>query len=258
MALVTCDFFSEALELGTSMTVVLPQPTEAQIGVASTRDLRGRAAAALPPARHVRRPHRVAALHLDRALRHRAGRGRGDAGRGPQLLRRRGARAPLLDLPLRGAADGRRPVLPGLRAARGHLRRRPVDGRLRRPEVGAAPARALRRGGEPLGRARRGGPGRPRRAAGAAGPDLRRDARPRTTTCSRCWPRPTPRRSPRCTSPAAPRTSSSPATPASSTRRTNAASTSRSTSARASTSGASGTPRSRACCAGSPSSPPEP
>ena len=36
MALVTCDFFSEALELGTSMTVVLPQPTEAQIGVAST------------------------------------------------------------------------------------------------------------------------------------------------------------------------------------------------------------------------------
>ena len=36
MALVTCDFFSEALEVGTSMTVVLPQPTEAQIGVAST------------------------------------------------------------------------------------------------------------------------------------------------------------------------------------------------------------------------------
>ena len=36
MALVTCDFFSEALELGTSMTLVLPQPTEAQIGVAST------------------------------------------------------------------------------------------------------------------------------------------------------------------------------------------------------------------------------
>jgi S-formylglutathione hydrolase FrmB len=33
MALITCDFFSEALERGTSMTVVLPQPTEEQIGV---------------------------------------------------------------------------------------------------------------------------------------------------------------------------------------------------------------------------------
>jgi len=35
MALVSVDFFSEALEVGTSMTVVLPQPTEAQIGIAS-------------------------------------------------------------------------------------------------------------------------------------------------------------------------------------------------------------------------------
>lgn len=33
MALVTCDFFSESLELGTSMTVVLPQPTVGQVGV---------------------------------------------------------------------------------------------------------------------------------------------------------------------------------------------------------------------------------
>jgi putative tributyrin esterase len=33
MALLTCDFFSDALEVGTSMTVVLPQRTEAQIGV---------------------------------------------------------------------------------------------------------------------------------------------------------------------------------------------------------------------------------
>ena len=33
MALLTCDFFSEALERGTSMTVVLPQPTQEQIGV---------------------------------------------------------------------------------------------------------------------------------------------------------------------------------------------------------------------------------
>jgi putative tributyrin esterase len=34
MALITCDFFSEALEVGTSMTVVLPQQTQEQIGVA--------------------------------------------------------------------------------------------------------------------------------------------------------------------------------------------------------------------------------
>jgi putative tributyrin esterase len=33
MALLTCDFFSESLEVGASMTVVLPQATEAQIGV---------------------------------------------------------------------------------------------------------------------------------------------------------------------------------------------------------------------------------
>lgn len=35
MALLTCDFFSEALQVGTSMTVVLPQATEEQIGVDS-------------------------------------------------------------------------------------------------------------------------------------------------------------------------------------------------------------------------------
>jgi S-formylglutathione hydrolase FrmB len=33
MALVTCDFFSEALMVGTSVTVVLPQETEEQIGL---------------------------------------------------------------------------------------------------------------------------------------------------------------------------------------------------------------------------------
>ncbi|MGD9960963.1 alpha/beta hydrolase [Nocardioides sp.] len=33
MAVLTCDFFSESLEMGTSMTVVLPQATESQIGV---------------------------------------------------------------------------------------------------------------------------------------------------------------------------------------------------------------------------------
>ena len=34
MAFLTCDFFSEVLEVGTSISVVLPQPTEDQIGVA--------------------------------------------------------------------------------------------------------------------------------------------------------------------------------------------------------------------------------
>jgi putative tributyrin esterase len=36
MALLTCDLFSESLRRGTSVTVVLPQPTEEQIGVAET------------------------------------------------------------------------------------------------------------------------------------------------------------------------------------------------------------------------------
>ena len=43
MALIRCDFFAETLELATSMTVLLPQPATAQIGVA------GPTAAAPPP-----------------------------------------------------------------------------------------------------------------------------------------------------------------------------------------------------------------
>jgi putative tributyrin esterase len=35
MALLRCDYFSEVLEVGTSMTVLLPQATEQQIGVSS-------------------------------------------------------------------------------------------------------------------------------------------------------------------------------------------------------------------------------
>ena len=71
MALVDCDFFSESLEVGTSVTVVLPQATEAQIGVdADGADERGDAGP-LPAARPLRRPHGLAALHLDRAVRRR-------------------------------------------------------------------------------------------------------------------------------------------------------------------------------------------
>jgi putative tributyrin esterase len=38
MALIRCDFFSESLELGTSMTVLLPQAAAGQIGVAGGTD----------------------------------------------------------------------------------------------------------------------------------------------------------------------------------------------------------------------------
>ena len=37
MALVRCDFFSEVLEVGTSMTVLLPQASEDQVGVTGTQ-----------------------------------------------------------------------------------------------------------------------------------------------------------------------------------------------------------------------------
>lgn len=43
MALLRCDFFSEVLQLGTSMTVLLPQPAVAQVG------LGGRVVSAPPP-----------------------------------------------------------------------------------------------------------------------------------------------------------------------------------------------------------------
>ena len=59
MALVDCDFFSESLEMGTSVTVVLPQATEAQIGVDAAAGRGGDAAGALPAARALRRPHGV-------------------------------------------------------------------------------------------------------------------------------------------------------------------------------------------------------
>jgi putative tributyrin esterase len=38
MALISCDFFSDALEVSTSMTVILPQATSAQIGMTGTAE----------------------------------------------------------------------------------------------------------------------------------------------------------------------------------------------------------------------------
>ncbi len=38
MALIRCDYFSDVLEMGTSMTVILPQRTAAQIGVEQSAD----------------------------------------------------------------------------------------------------------------------------------------------------------------------------------------------------------------------------
>jgi putative tributyrin esterase len=41
MALLRCDFFSDVLEVGTSMTVLLPQATEEQVGVSTSSTTRG-------------------------------------------------------------------------------------------------------------------------------------------------------------------------------------------------------------------------
>ena len=121
------------------MTVLLPQRTSSQIGLAGAP--RRRAARALPAARAQRRPHHLAAPHLDRALCRAARARRGDAAGAPQLLHRRGARQPLLDLPqprscrrwCHGSSgsptDREDTFVAG-----------PVDGRLRRAEVGAAPS----------------------------------------------------------------------------------------------------------------------
>ena len=72
MALLTCDFFSDALQVGTSMTVVLPQQTEEQIGVTGGAS-DGAATPAVPVARSLRRPHRLAPLHRHLPVRRKAG-----------------------------------------------------------------------------------------------------------------------------------------------------------------------------------------
>ena len=167
------------------MTVVLPQPTEEQIGV----DGGG--------LRRARRPvlyllHGLSDDHtawqrytVGRAVRRGGRPRRRDAGRAPQLLHQRGARSPLLGLRLRGAARIVARLLPRLRPARGDLRGRPLDGRVRRPQARPHPSRAVRRGSLAVGRPRPGATcsrARARRASstGSSAATVTR----RRTTCS--------------------------------------------------------------------------
>ena len=150
------------------MNVVLPQPTEEQIGVAGRRHPDGRLPGALPAARPLRRPHRVAALHLGRAVR----RGAGLAVVMPAVHRsfyaneRTGARYwdfVSEELPQVVAAFFR-----VSRASARHLRRRPVDGRVRRHQARPQPPRAVRRSRLAVRRPR---PRRPHLEGTASGTD---------------------------------------------------------------------------------------
>ena len=107
-----CDFFSEALSLSTTMTVVLPQQTATQIGMAGQS---GRP----PPVLYLL--HGLSdddTIWLRRTSIERyvapLGSGGDHAAGAPQLLHRRGVRRPLLDVSVRGAPATGRFVLPGL------------------------------------------------------------------------------------------------------------------------------------------------
>ena len=155
MALLTCDFFSEVLEVGTSMTVVLPQPTEEQIGVAGSDVATDRPRCSTScTASPTTTPPGSATPPIERYA-DAAGARRRDAGRAPQLLRRRGARPPRT-----GPSSPRscpRVVQSFFRVSdrpRGHLRRRALDGRVRRAQARPHPPRPVRRGRLPVRRPR--------------------------------------------------------------------------------------------------------
>ena len=198
MALLRCDFFSEALEPEHLDDGVLPQQTTAQIGMA------GRAADGPPPVLYLLHGlsdddtiwlRRTSIERYVAAARAR----RGDAAGAPQLLHRRGVRRPVLDLPLRGAPAGRRHASSGSPTARedtfvaglsmggyGALK-----WALRQPERFAAAASLS--GALDLAAAVGPAAGGPRHV----GARLRRPAPPAAarTTCSRCS---AGRRRPRC------------------------------------------------------------
>ena len=194
MALVTCDFFSESLEVGTSMTVVLPQATEEQIGVDRPRSRDGP-----PPVLyllHGLSDDHTAWLRYTSIERYAAAarpRGR-DAGGGPQLLRRRGARPRATGPSSPRSCRGWSASSSGSRRSRedtfvaglsmggyGALKLAPAPTPSGSPRPPACPApstwRALAK--------------RPERDE-LVRPGLRRQAAARATTCSRCSPQPTP------------------------------------------------------------------
>ncbi len=189
MALLTCDFFSEVLEVGTSVTVVLPQASTEQIGVSGVERTGD------PPVLyllHGLSDDHTAWLRYTSIERYAAPLGLAVVM--PQVQRSfyadeiSGGR--YWTYLVRGAARGDRRVPAGLRPARGHVRRGPVDGRVRRAEVGAAAARTVRRDGQPVRRARPRG-AEPQRATTAVRAGLRRPRSGRATTSSPCWPTPT-------------------------------------------------------------------
>ena len=119
MALVTCNFFSDVLEVGCSMNVVLPQPTEEQIGVAG-HDIPTTDFPVLYLLHGLSDDH-TAWLRYTSVERYAAAAGLAvvmpAVNRSFYANERQGA--PLLGLRLRGAASDRRALLPGLPATRG-------------------------------------------------------------------------------------------------------------------------------------------
>ena len=205
MAQISRSFFSDALEMGTSVSVVLPQATEPQIGVDPA------AAGGDPPVLyllHGLSDDHTAWVRYTSIERYAAAAGLAvvmpAVGRSFYADEQHGDRYWTFvseELPLVMRSFFR---VSG--AAGGHLRRGPLDGRygalklaLRQPDRFAAPPpcpapSTWRVSGT--------------RASRAVRPGLRRTPG-RATTCSRCWRPPTRGRCRRCTSPAGPRTSSS-------------------------------------------------
>ena len=140
MALVRCDFFSDVLGLSTSMTVILPQSTTGQIGMAGSEST--------GPAPVLYLLHGLSdddTIWLRRTSIERYVAPLGLAVVMPQVHRSfytdeaHGNRYwTFLSEELPALVDE---LLPAVPAPRGHLRRRTVDGRVRRAEVGAAPSR---------------------------------------------------------------------------------------------------------------------
>ena len=246
MALIRCDFFSEVLEVGTSMTVLLPQAGEEQIGVSTGPTARPTAAEDGFPVLyllHGLSDDGTAWLRYTSIERYAAALGLAVVM--PQVQRTFYA----------DEAHGERYLtflseeLPGIVASFFRVSGRREDTfvaglsmggygalkwALHQPERFAAAASLS--GALDLEAISQDEWRKPRIAAG-----VRRPGRPRATTCSRCSTPPTSTRCRRSTSGAAPRTSCTTATCGSSTRRWPPGSTYRWTSGPASTSGGSGT-----------------